>query len=131
MSVVAAGLVAHLVGDYVLQSDWMALEKTRRWPPALAHAATYGLPFLLITRSPAALAVIVGSHAVIDRYRLARYLCWAKNQAAPARWRRPWAECTQTGYPPERPPWMTVWLLIAADNAVHVCLNSAALLWLA
>ncbi|MFD4210556.1 DUF3307 domain-containing protein, partial [Micromonospora tulbaghiae] len=63
-------LLAHLAGDYLLQSHWMATEKSKRWWPAWAHALTYGLPFLLITQSPAALAVIVGTHAVIDRYRL-------------------------------------------------------------
>ena len=31
-------LLAHLVGDYVVQSDWMALNKTARWSPAIAHA---------------------------------------------------------------------------------------------
>lgn len=42
-------LLAHLVGDYLLQSDWMANEKTKRRWPAWAHAITYGLPFLLVT----------------------------------------------------------------------------------
>lgn len=64
-------LLAHLLGDYVVQSRWMATEKTQRWWPAIVHAVTYGVPFLMVTRSPLALAVIVGTHAVIDRYRLA------------------------------------------------------------
>ena len=81
--IIAATGLAHLVGDYLLQSHWMATEKTKRWWPAAAHALTYGLPFLLITQSPLALAVIVGTHAVIDRYRLARHVVWAKNQLAP------------------------------------------------
>jgi len=59
-------LLAHLIGDYILQSDWMANEKTKRWWPAWAHALTYGLPFLLVTQSPLALAVIIVTHAVID-----------------------------------------------------------------
>jgi hypothetical protein len=75
------GALAHFVGDYVLQSHWMASEKTRRWWPAVAHAVTYGLPFLLLTLDPVALAVIVGTHAVIDRYRLARHLVWANSLA--------------------------------------------------
>lgn len=53
--------LAHLVGDYILQSHWEAQEKTKRWWPALLHAVTYGLPFLLVTQSPWALLVIVGT----------------------------------------------------------------------
>jgi hypothetical protein len=47
----AKPLLAHLAGDYLLQSDWMATQKVRRWWPAVVHGLTYLLPFLLITRS--------------------------------------------------------------------------------
>jgi hypothetical protein len=124
---VVLGLIAHAIGDYLVQSDWMAQEKTRRWWPAVAHAVTYGLPFLLITWSPIALAVIVGTHAVIDHYRLARHVVWAKNLLAPASYRHPWAECSGTGYHQDKPLWMTVWLVIIADNTLHVVINSLAL----
>lgn len=130
MSVLVAALLAHLVGDYVIQNDWMAVEKTKRWWPALVHALTYGLPFLIVTRSPLALLVIVGSHAVIDRYRLARYVVWVSNLAAPRSYRWAWAKCTATGFPPDRPVWLTTWLMIIVDNTVHLCLNTAALVWL-
>jgi hypothetical protein len=123
-------LLAHLFGDYVLQSDWMANEKTKRWWPAVAHAITYGLPFLLVTRSPAALAVIVVTHAVIDRYRLARHVVWAKNFLAPRSYWHPWSECSATGYHQDRPVWLAVWLLIIADNAMHLAINGAAVMWL-
>ena len=46
-SLVASIGLAHMVGDYVIQSHWMAVEKTKRWWPAIAHGVTYGLPFLL------------------------------------------------------------------------------------
>lgn len=123
-------LIAHLAGDYLIQSDWMANEKTKRWWPAIAHALTYGLPYVAVTRSLPALAVIVATHAVIDRYRLARHVCWAKNQAAPAAYRHPWAECSGTGYHKDRPAWMTVWLMIIADNTIHLAINTGAIYWL-
>ncbi|WP_328856874.1 DUF3307 domain-containing protein [Williamsia herbipolensis] len=136
-------LLAHLVGDYLLQSHWMATEKVRRWWPAIAHAVTYGLPFLLVTQSPAALLVIVGTHAVIDRYRLARHVVWAKNHLAPrAAWpgsfRKPRCSADtgtptiseQTGYPDNTPPWLAVWLMIIADNTLHLLINVAAVVWL-
>jgi hypothetical protein len=123
-------LLAHLVGDYLIQSDWMATEKTQRWWPAIAHAGTYALPFLAVTQSPIALAVIVVTHAVIDRYRLARHLVWAKNLLSPARYRYPWSECATTGYHQDRPAWMAVWLMIIADNTLHLGINYASVRWL-
>lgn len=119
--------MAHMVGDYLIQSHWMACEKTKRWWPAIAHAVTYGLPFLFVTQSPLVLAVIVGTHAVIDRYRLARHVVWAKNQLAPARFRPPH---TATGYPDDAPPWLSTWLLIIADNILHMLINIASVVWL-
>jgi hypothetical protein len=128
---IAESLIAHGVGDYVLQSDWMANEKTKRWLPAVAHAMTYALPFLVLTRSPLALLVIAGTHAVIDHYRLARHVGWAKNFLAPRGWNPPWPDCSATGYGPDKPVWMAVWLLIITDNVMHFVINAAALTWLA
>lgn len=120
-------LLAHLTGDYVAQSHWMATEKTKRWLPAILHALTYTACYLLVTRSPLALLAIGGTHAVIDRYRLARYVTWAKNQLAPAACRPP---LSATGYPLDTPPWLAFWLLIIVDNLLHVAINTAAVLWL-
>lgn len=122
--------IAHLVGDYVIQSDWMAMEKTKRWWPAVAHGLTYALPFLIVTRSPWALLIIAGTHIVIDRFRLARHVCWAKNWLAPRGWNRPWRECLATGYTPAKPVGFAVALMIVADNTMHIAINTAALIWL-
>lgn len=67
-------VLAHLVGDYVIQSHWMATEKTKHWLPAIVHGVTYTLPHALITQSPLALVVIGGTHIIIDRFRLARHV---------------------------------------------------------
>ena len=148
--ITADQLVAHAIGDYVLQSDWMASKKRTENLAAAVHAFCYSIPFLLLVPSPLAWAVIVVTHAWIDRYGLARYVVWAKNFLAPkwvvARkgfrtehtivsepvWGRnlPWSECTATGYPPDRPPFLAVWLLIVCDNCIHVLINGAALKWL-
>lgn len=130
MLTTADQLLCHAIGDYVFQSDWMAREKTKRWAPALTHAAVYSMPFLSLHPSAAALVVIVLSHAVIDRLRLARYVVWAKNFASPKSDWRPWKDCSGTGYPSDRPPWLATWLLIIADNVLHVLINGAALRWL-
>lgn len=177
-------IVLHLFGDYVVQSDWMANAKTKASVPALAHAVTYTVPFWLVLPSWQALLLIGGSHFVIDRWRLARYVCWAKNFLGPreewvavpcengivrdpdfapdlagssstitregfvraaastfrydlvdgeatnvrklVRWRHPWSECVGTGYHSSRPAWLSVWLMIIADNTLHLAINGLA-----
>ena len=126
--ITADQLICHALGDYVLQSDWMATHKTSRTSVALLHALCYSLPFLALGASLGAWLVIVLTHAAIDRYRLARYVVWAKEHLAPRR-PPPLAECP-TGYPADKPAWLAVWLLIAADNTLHVLINGAALRWL-
>lgn len=123
-------LLAHLVGDYLLQSHWMACEKTKRWWPAVAHAATYTVPYIFITQSVWALLTIGITHAVIDRYRLAKHVVWFKNQLAPKAFRPSWKNSRSTGYPSETPVWMATWLLIIADNTLHLLINTASVVWL-
>ncbi len=140
-------LILHLIGDYVTQSDWMAQNKVKRSWPALCHVVVYSLPFLFLTQSPVALTMICGTHFLIDRFRLARYVVWLKNVfLSPALfWVIPrkvdreigyphenlrWLNCSGTGYPSDAPPWLAVWLLIAADNTLHLVINYAALRWL-
>lgn len=112
-------LVAHAFGDYILQSHWMASQKVKNSFAAFVHAVTYTLPFLLITRSPMALLVICGTHFLIDRFRLARFVVWLKNG--------PWLPLTNTGYQDGVPAWLSVWLLIIADNIIHVVINALAI----
>lgn len=121
--ITADQLVAHAIGDYILQSDWMALNKTQRSWPAAAHAITYALPFLALSHDWRALVVIVGTHFLIDRWRLIRFFIYAKNFMAPRRDWQSWADCAGTGYPNSRPAWLTVWLMIIADNVCHVLVN--------
>jgi hypothetical protein len=119
-------ILAHLVGDYILQSHWMAQEKTRQSFAAAVHAVTYTLPFLFLTQSPAALAFILGTHFLIDRLRLARYVIWAKN----GYFFTDGAKVSATGYRDDVPPWLSVWLLIIADNILHLICNGVALAYL-
>jgi len=123
-------LICHLVGDYLLQSDWMANNKTKRTWPAIIHVVLYTLPFLVITRSAEALAVIAVSHFIMDRFRLARYVCWAKNYLAPRGYNDPWHRCTATGYPTVTPLWLSGWLMIIADNTIHLACNAVAIAYL-
>jgi hypothetical protein len=164
--ITADQLVAHAIGDYVLQSDWMANKKRSENVAALWHAFVYALCFLPFAFHPypqrtgaVAWLTIFGTHFLIDRFGLARYVVWAKNFLAP-RWIRvdttiegfeyvhaidqqgaeiastrylrnlPWSWCVDTGYPGNRPPFLAVWLLIIADNILHVVINALALRFL-
>ena len=121
----------HLVGDYVTQSDWIANNKTKAHFAAFCHALLYSLPFLVLTQSLVAWLVIFGTHFFIDRYRLARYVVWAKNFFAPTGSNPPWSECANSfGYPPDRPKWLTMWLMVAADNILHIGINALSIRYL-
>jgi hypothetical protein len=130
-------LVAHAVGDYLIQSDWMADNKTKQHTAAAIHAITYTLPFVFITLNPAALAVICGTHFIIDRWRLARFVVWLKNgpltrtaiyhEGAFDGYALGWKPVTATGYQDSKPPFLAIWLLIIADNILHVVCNALAL----
>lgn len=121
-------LVAHAVGDYILQSDWMAAEKTQRSLAAAVHVVFYTLPFLFITQNPYTLAVIAGTHFVIDRWYLARYVAWLKNWPWPGS--RPWSECRDTGFAPDVPAWKAGWLVVVVDNILHITINGMAIHWI-
>lgn len=119
MFITADQILLHLVGDYLLQSHWMAQNKTKRDLPCLIHTILYSLPFLLITTNPTAILCIWASHYLIDRHSLAKYVVWAKNGMR--------GPITPTGYPEDVPPWLAVWLYIIADNTLHLICNGAIL----
>jgi hypothetical protein len=121
-------LLLHLIGDYVTQTDWMARTKVRASFAAFCHALVYSLPFLLLSPSLTAFAVIAVSHFLIDRYRLARYVAFAKNKATD--WHLKWADCRTTGFPCDVPAATAFWLMILIDNAIHLSINYASLRWL-
>lgn len=138
-------LVAHYIGDYILQSHWMATRKTKDSIAAATHAFSYAIPFAWITQNVYALAIIIGTHFLIDRYRLARYVVWFKNGPIAHMWwdedavslgpltrilRRIniiWRPVTDTGFPVSTPIWLSTWLLIIVDNTLHIIINGLAI----
>jgi hypothetical protein len=114
----------HLWGDYITQTDWMAQEKTKRNLAAFVHALVYSLPFFLITSLQAVLIIGI-THYFIDRYRLARYVVFAKNWITNRN--LAWADCNATGYHKDTPAWLAFWLLIIADNTLHLTINYFAI----
>ncbi len=117
-------LLLHGVGDYLIQNDWMALNKKK--PTCLGalacfvHCFTYSLPFFLIA-SPLAVAAIFVSHFVIDRWKLVDWFLAVRNSVWHIR---------NFGFGEERPALVTVWLYIITDNIFHLLCNYAAIRWL-
>lgn len=76
-------ILAHMIGDFVFQNDWMAKNKTSSSFVCLVHVLCYTLAFVLIVEFSAyfsggvgwpfwAYALIGITHYPIDRYGLAR-----------------------------------------------------------
>lgn len=105
--------VGHMVGDYLLQNDWMARNKAVSSFVCAVHVLMYGAAMNgcnLLSGNPsfdvAEMLLIVVPHYIIDRFRLARKYMGAIGQEAFA-----------TG--PCAP-----WSVIVVDQALHaVCLG--------
>jgi len=141
-------LLFHWIGDYLLQSDWMALNKTKKDIPCYIHCFLYTLPFWLLTSEGwntwllGSLSFIFWSHFIIDRFSLVKYLIYFKNHINPSFSYKPWKYCNTTGYFDNlkqlpiigyadiRPGYITIWLYIITDNGLHLICNYLALKYL-
>lgn len=112
-------LIAHLVGDFILQTDKQAMTKKHDFKQALIHSITYTIPFLFITLSIPALLVICLTHAIIDH-----------NKFIEAFRRKLNGTTTETGFAEERPAFITIWINIIADNTLHLLINYLAIKYL-
>jgi hypothetical protein len=145
-------LLTHLLGDFVLQSDWMALNKSKHSIPCLVHVLIYTFCFwLFITHSWPALLVLGGTHFLIDRFHipLKRFI-WLRGHLNPLIDYPPFKYCDSTGYYDDSPfntyrntdpvfevacgkPrlfFISMWLYIAHDNFLHLTINFLALKYL-
>jgi len=82
MNIIVYIVICHLIGDYVLQSDFIASTKGKNWYHLFVHCALYCVPFLLIFGLDWRLAVIFMSHLIIDPLK-ARHskITYAQDQA--------------------------------------------------
>lgn len=108
------GIMFHFIGDYITQNHWMASNKTSKSLPALIHATAYSLPFLLICNFWL-WVIVLSSHFLIDRFRLAVY--WIKL----VNWN---FKSKNFGYDDNVPAFLSVWLMIIVDNTFHILINS-------
>lgn len=148
--------LVHLLGDYVLQSDYMALNKNKKgWEgalPCLIHVLIYTSCFLLLSASWKALLVIGVTHFILDHWHtpLKRFIWW-RGHWNPKFIYADFNKCTTTGYYDDSPfnkvkatsgdgstemyykprlYFITQWLYIAHDNFLHLTINFFALKYL-
>lgn len=117
-------LLLHLIGDYILQNDWMAVNKKKlTLKGELAcqiHCITYSLPFLFIGSWLSVLLIYL-SHYLIDRFNFIPWFISVKNGVFHKK---------NFGFPEDRPIYLTMWLCFIIDNIFHICCNYLSLMLL-
>ena len=108
----------------------MALNKKDRFSVALIHAIFYSIPFLFLINTLWALFIIISTHALIDHFSVAKYVCYTKNFIAPSENWPKWEESQPFGYSQDRPFPLVVWLYIITDNILHLIINYVCLRYL-
>jgi len=69
--------IAHLIGDYILQNDWMALQKKESTFHCLIHIMLYMIPFYFFHLSWPQLLIIAIQHFIVDRTNIIyRFMVW-------------------------------------------------------
>lgn len=98
-------IIGHLVGDYLLQNDWMALNKKKQSLPCAVHCTLWTLAVCAFAgwwTLPAS-AVLWVTHFAQDRTQIVHF--WMTKIV-------PQSEFTKPPYAP--------WSLIVVDNVWHI-----------
>jgi hypothetical protein len=71
-------IFCHLIGDYVLQNDYIAKTKGENMYHLLVHCFLYAVPFYVVFGYDVRIPVIITTHIVIDilkaRYKAINYV---------------------------------------------------------
>jgi hypothetical protein len=119
MTVFESLLVAHIIGDWILQTEWQAVNKANNWRALWTHVLTYHAVVLVVLlarfghsdfRVYIVVAALVVTHAALDRNRLVYWLMRVLRVAVIR--------------PRER------WLTVAFDQSIHLVLLALATLFL-
>lgn len=96
-------LMGHLIGDYLLQTDWMALNKKLQTFPCAVHCLIWSLSVMLCAWWPWwTFLILFPTHFVQDRTNIVVWLMNHKGQVKFA-----------------QPP-MAPWSIIVVDNVLHM-----------
>jgi hypothetical protein len=143
-------LLCHFVPDFWLQTDWMAMNKSKKSWNCFVHVIIYTSCFLFLTFSWKALLFIGVTHFILDRWHIIlRKMIWWKNHFPTGKY-PPFRLCDSTGYYDDSPYnsyqlnehiikrygqprhfFITIWLYIVQDNLLHLICNLIALTLLA
>lgn len=95
-------IVGHLIGDFIIQNHWMAIEKKKRNWPCLVHCTLYTLAVYICTFWPLwTLPFIFIPHFLIDRTNfISKWMGWMG----------------QAGFRDGLAPWSS----IIVDNVFHI-----------
>lgn len=108
-------ILLHLIGDYLIQNDWMAQNKKKlTWAGELAcqvHCLSYSLPFLFIGSWVALLAIYI-THYAIDR---SQFVSWFMRVTGKS-------DFSKAPFAP--------WSIFVVDNTFHLVCNFLALKFL-
>lgn len=117
-------LLLHLFGDFIVQNDWMALNKqepnAKGFFACAIHSLLYALPFLLIGTWQAVLIIFI-THFLIDRWDWFKYALAFRNGIN---------YVFNLGYNQDRPFTVAVVLYIITENSLHLFINYFSLLYL-
>lgn len=67
--------LAHFIGDFLFQNDWMAVNKKKNSWICTVHVACYMLPFLLVDISWCQFSLIATQHWLQDRTNFVAWWC--------------------------------------------------------
>lgn len=96
-------ILAHLIGDYLLQDDWMAKGKKESWNIAVAHTLAYMIPFLFVDDINIIKFILIAiQHLVQDR---TNFIVWFMK----------FKGSEEFAQPPMAP-----WSIIITDNIFHI-----------
>jgi len=95
-------IYAHMIGDYLLQNDWMAQQKKKSSFRCLVHVLSYMIPFLFCGLSWWQLVAIAAQHYLIDRTNFVTWFMDFKGSHVFA---------TNACFP---------WSVIVTDNILHI-----------
>jgi hypothetical protein len=68
-------VLAHFIGDFLLQNDWMAVGKKKSSLICTVHVTLYILPFLLTELSSFQIILIYIQHWIQDRSGFVKWWC--------------------------------------------------------
>lgn len=130
-------LLGHLVGDYVLQNNWMAVNKKKQWIPCLMHCLLWTvsimiaiLPELLVTTWLMVFGLLYASHLILDKTGLVEWWCKVTKSRTFA--------AAKTYADSVEPPFFAKLITVSytaivqtvIDNTFHLLLVTGILVWI-